>query len=143
MITQESHTLLESISSIRGFDIASLDAKHRFSLGKWAKNYPPGSELILIYAGDFAILIGKNIFDNYSEISNLIPHPAHVDDQYRVLLPKNFLHWHSIVLEENIYLLGKWNHLVLYFSKESYNKTPEAMSVMAAKQLEISLVLNT
>lgn len=149
MITQESHTLSESITSIAGFDIVTPDAKHRFSLGKWAKYYPPGAEIILIYAGDFAILIEKNIFDNYSEMSDnhseisyLISHLAHVDEHNRVLLPKNFLHWHSIILEENIYILGKWNHLVLYFSKDNYNKTPEAMSVMAAKQLEVSLVLS-
>ncbi len=98
MIKLESHALSGATSSIEGFDIVTPDKKHRFSLMKWANQYPPGSELILIYAGDFAILIEKHIFDNYSEIcdnhseiSKLIPHPAHVDEEHRVLLPKNFL----------------------------------------------------
>ncbi|MBX9809166.1 hypothetical protein K2X92_02130 [Candidatus Gracilibacteria bacterium] len=143
MLKQESSALDELTTVPQGkLHVIKPDAKHRILIKKWAKYYPPGTGLILIYAGDFAMLIKKNTFDNQSNISELILHSTRVDNSNRVLLSKDFLEGHSVVLEESVYIIVREAYLELYFSEENYRKKIEVQSIMRAKQLEVSLALN-
>jgi DNA-binding transcriptional regulator/RsmH inhibitor MraZ len=94
-----------------------------------------------LYVWNYAIVVNKWIFDNFTLNPELIIHTVQVDKSNRILLPKNFLTTYGIDPEDYVYVIGKWNHIELYFQKEKFEETKNR-AIQAATQFQVNLVLN-
>lgn len=142
MLKQEIPTSLGNKKIIEGIHVVSLDSKNRFAIwAEWKEYFPEWSEIKLLYVWNYAIVVNKWIFDNFTLNPELIIHTVQVDKNNRILLPKNFLTTYGIDPEDYVYVIGKWNHIELYFQKEKFEETKNR-AIQAATQFQVNLVLN-
>lgn len=142
MVNQESITSSDLKKPIEWIQVASIDSKNRFFIwSEWKENFPESSEIILLYTGNYAIIVSKSIFYNLDIHPELIVHTTQVDKNSRILLPKNFLKSYDITPERQVYIIGKGNHIELYFQKEKFEETKNR-ALQAAIQFQVNLVLN-
>ena len=141
MVNLESTPSSGTKKSIEGIQVLTLDSKNRFFIWKdWKEFFPESTEIKLLNAWDYAIIVSKSIFENSPQNPELIVHTTQVDKNNRILLPKNFLAASTIVPEAHIYIIWKWNHLEIYFQKDKFEATKHR-AIQAATQLQTHLVL--
>lgn len=143
MVKQESTTLTHLEDSIEWIQVITLDSKNRlFIWTEWKKFFPELSEVKLLFSGNYAIILSKSIYEDYFKDPELIIHTIQIDKNSRILFPKNFLSAYSIVLEKQAYLIGKGNHIEIYFQKEKFEEMKNR-ALQAATQLQVNLLLTS
>lgn len=140
MLSQESITH----QNIEWIFIVAFDDKHRFTMPTdWRNNFSVNEELVLMYTGNFALLVKKSIFKQHIEAwiidPELIINTTKIDKIGRVIIPHNFIKAFNIATEENIALFWKDNHIELYFEKDKYS-IRKSRALQAAVKFQVELL---
>lgn len=131
---------LSHFQQLEGIYSIKLDSKNRIQIPKnWQPFFWENEPLVLLYTGEYGILITKKELANFAPKSELIVHTKHIDMGYRFLISANFLKVHGIIREENIFLVGKWNHIEVYFSSKDLENT-KIRSMQSAIALQVELI---
>jgi DNA-binding transcriptional regulator/RsmH inhibitor MraZ len=119
-----------------------VDDKHRIRIpSEWQEYFWDNRSIKILYTGHYGIVISQKVFDEYNTNPALIIHTVNIDESFRFLISVNFQKTYWVSLEETVFLIGKWNHMEVHFSKEKFEETKNR-ALQAAVALQVELIQN-
>lgn len=120
----------------------TLDDKNRIHIpGEWHEYFANHRTIKLLYTGKYGIMVSESIFNEQAANPSLIVYTVLIDNTFRLLIPSLFQRTYGITLEKDVNLIGKWNHIEIYFNVDIFNKMRN-LALQAAIQFQIELIQN-
>lgn len=105
---------------IYGIHKVKPDGKKRISIPtEWRELFKPNSLAHILHTWQYLFIIPAHL---HQWSPDSIVHTHQIDDTWRILIGDKLLDAFDIQLSEQISLIGKWNHIELYYDETKANE---------------------
>ena len=126
-------------TAIYGIQKVKMDGKKRIAIPtKWRELLKPGSYVHILNTWHYLIIIPKHL---HTSDPDSIVHEYQIENNGRVLIWKALLKAFGIEMDREVFLIGKWNHIELYWDKgkieEAISRSQKAVNNFQASLISI------
>lgn len=133
-------TIIPNAQELSGIKTVIPDKKGRITVPtEWRNTLKPNTSVILLSTGNYLLIIPKQYYQQTD--SDLIAIEEGIDGSGRILIGKGVKESFSIKLEDVVWMIGRWNHLEVYFQHDKFQnaikRSRQAAIVFQAKLIGV------